>query len=71
MNAEPSLQQLELATGLKELLERSGFTSIKTISDSSVDDIAEILGIESHVAKIIINEAEKLLGQTELLPLKK
>jgi predicted lipoprotein len=66
MAAEASVQQLEIATGLKELLQNSGFFTVKSILNSSADDIAKALRIEAHVAKIIVDEAGRLLALTEI-----
>jgi hypothetical protein len=66
MNAEASVQQLEIATGLKELLQRYGFTTVRSIINSSVEDIAMPLHIETHVAKIIVDEARRIYIESSI-----
>ena len=60
MNPDVGIQELEIATGLKELLEKCGHTTVRSIIESSVEDIAECLHIEPHVAKIIVDEARRI-----------
>jgi hypothetical protein len=60
MADETSVQQLDIATGLKELLVNFGFTTAKSIIRYSPEEIAKLLGIEAHTAKIIVDEARKL-----------
>lgn len=63
MADEAGVQQLGIAVGLKELLTNSGFTTAKSIIKYSPAEISKLLGIEVHVAKIIINEAQKLVDR--------
>ena len=62
MADEAGVQELGIAVGLKELLTNSGFTSAKSIIKYSPGEISKLLGIEVHVAKIIIDEALKLVN---------
>jgi hypothetical protein len=63
MADEAGVQQLGIAVGLKELLTNSGFTTVRSIIKYSPAEISKLLGIEVHVAKIIINEAQKLVDR--------
>lgn len=62
MADEAGVQQLGIAVGLKELLANSGFTTARSIIKYSPAEISKLLGIEVHVAKIIIDEAQKLIN---------
>jgi hypothetical protein len=66
MNSEVSIQQLELAMSLKELLQRYGLTTVKSIIDSSVEEIAICLRIETHVVKIIVDEAKRIYIESSI-----
>jgi len=63
MADEAGVQQLGIAVGLKELLANSGFTTASSITKYSPGEISKLLGIEVHVAKIIIDEAQKLVDR--------
>jgi hypothetical protein len=65
MADEAGVQQLGIAVGLKELLANSGFTTARSIIKYSPGEISKLLGIEVHVAKIIIDEAQKLINAQE------
>lgn len=52
------VERLEIANGLKELLQNSGYKTIKSIVKSSEQEIANSLGIDNHVAKIILDAAK-------------
>jgi hypothetical protein len=47
---EPDIQLLELATGIKDSLTKSGFTTINFILSSTTTDISKKLGIDLYVA---------------------
>ena len=57
---EVSVERLQIANGLKDLLKKSGYDTIQSVTQSSEQEIARILGIEGYVAKIIIDEAKTL-----------
>ena len=57
---EPDIQLLELATGIKDSLTKSGFTTINFILSSTTTDISKKLGIDLYVAQIIFEEAKKI-----------
>jgi hypothetical protein len=65
MADEAGVQQLGIAVGLKELLANSGFTTARSIIRYSPGEISKLLGIEVHVGKIIIDEAQKLINTQE------
>lgn len=65
MADEAGVQQLGIAVGLKELLAKSGFTTARSIIRYSPGEISKLLGIEVHVGKIIIDEAQKLINTQE------
>jgi hypothetical protein len=62
MADEAGVQQLGIAEGLKDLLTNSGFTTARSIIKYSPGEISKQLGIEVHVAKIIVHEALKLVN---------
>jgi len=53
-----SIEELEIASGLKKLLIDAGFT-VESILHYGIDEISNILGIEIYVAKIIFDSARK------------
>ncbi|HXX98797.1 MAG TPA: hypothetical protein VEL11_17000 [Candidatus Bathyarchaeia archaeon] len=55
-----SINQLDIADGLKELLISKGFT-LKLLLDTSVSGLAKILGIDSYVASIIHGAVRKVV----------
>ena len=58
------INQLDIADGLKDLLISSGFT-LKSLLNTSAPELAEILGIDQYVAKLIsdaISKAIKMSG---------
>ena len=57
---ESDIQALELATGIKDSLTKSGFTTINCILGSTTTDISKKLGIDLYVAQIIFEEAKKI-----------
>jgi hypothetical protein len=59
---DPSIQLLEIASGLKDSLVNAGFT-IESIVNAGPPEIASVLGIESYVAKIIFDAAKKIVEE--------
>ena len=57
---ESDIQALELATGIKDSLTKSGFTTINCVLSSTTTDISKKLGIDLYVAQIIFEEAKKI-----------
>jgi hypothetical protein len=54
-----SIEELEIASGLKKMLIDAGFT-VDSILHYGIDEISTILGIEQYVAKIIFISAKNL-----------
>ena len=63
---ESGIQQLEIASGLKESLLKAGFT-VDSIVSEGPDAVSTVLGIEPYVAKIIYEEAKKLSAEGSLV----
>ena len=59
-HTESDIQLLELASGIKDSLIKTGFTTINSILGSSTTEISKILGIDSYIAQLIFEEAEKV-----------
>jgi hypothetical protein len=55
-----AVDQLDIADGLKELLLAYGFR-IELLKSMSSNDVAEILGIDKYIARIIINSVNPIL----------
>lgn len=62
-SSESELQRMDLASGLKDLLKRTGFT-LELIISNGPSSISIALGIEAYVAKMIYNEAKKIRTNT-------
>ena len=60
MDDNTSVQCLSIAPGLKNLLERSGLFTVKSVAAHSQGEIAVLLGIETYVAGIIVQAAEEI-----------
>ena len=56
-----SVQLLELAPGLKDLLINGRFSTVDSIVSSRVSEIATVLRIDPYVAKIMFTEAKRFL----------
>jgi len=63
---ESGIHLLEIASGLKELLLSVGFT-VDSIILEGPDAISRQLGIEPYVAKIIYDEAKKVIAESPLV----
>ena len=57
---ESDIPALKLATGIKDSLTTSGFTTINCILSSTTTDISKKLGIDLYIAQIIFEEAKKI-----------
>jgi hypothetical protein len=55
-----AVDQLDIADGLKELLLAYGFR-IELLKSMSSNDLAEILGIDKYIARIIIDSVNPIL----------
>jgi hypothetical protein len=56
-----SINQLDIADGLKELLIRNRFT-LKLLLDTPVSGLAKLLGIDNYVANIISHAVRKVVN---------
>lgn len=65
MNDSASVQCLSIAPGLKSLLERSGLFTVKSVANHSQEEIANLLGIDTYVAGIIVQAAKKSLRDSK------
>jgi hypothetical protein len=65
MNDNASIQCLSIAPGLKNLLERCGLFTVKSVANHSQEEIAVFLGIDTYVAGIIAQAAKKSLKDSE------
>jgi len=65
MNDSASVQCLSIASGLKNLLERSGLFTVKSVTSYSQGEIANLLGIDTYVAGIIVQAAKKSLRDSK------
>jgi hypothetical protein len=62
-----SIQLLELAPGLKDLLINGRFSTVDSIVSSSVSEIATVLRIDPYVAKIIFTEAKRFCKEKTVM----
>jgi len=65
MDDNASVQCLTIAPGLKNLLERSGLFTVKSVTSYSQGEIANLLGIDTYVAGIIVQAAKKSLRDSK------
>jgi small basic protein len=54
------IQLLELASGIKDSLVKSGFLTVESILASSITDLSNKVGVDLYIAQIIIQEAKKI-----------
>jgi hypothetical protein len=54
-----AINSLDIADGLKELLIKYGFT-LEVLSSMPSSELAELLGMDKHIAKLVCNAAVKL-----------
>ena len=64
MDDNGNIQCLSIAPGLKNLLERCGLFTVKSIANHSQGEIAVLLGIDTYVAGIIV-QLKKSLKDSE------
>jgi hypothetical protein len=62
-----SIQLLELAPGLKDLLINRRFSTVDSIVSSSVSEIVTVLRIDPYVAKIIFTEAKRFCKEKTVM----
>jgi hypothetical protein len=63
------IQQLELASGIKDSLVRAGFLTIESILNSSTTELSNKVGVDLYIAQIIIQAARRFrMGTNEQQP---
>ena len=63
------IQQLELASGIKDSLINAGFSTIESILNSSIADLSNKVGVDLYIAQIILQEARRFrMGTNEQQP---
>jgi hypothetical protein len=62
-----SVQLLELAPGLKDLLINGRFSTVDSIVSSSISEIATVLRIDPYVAKINFTEAKRFCKEKTVM----
>jgi hypothetical protein len=62
-----SIQLLELAPGLKDLLINGRSSTVDSIVSSSVSEIVTVLRIDPYVAKIIFTEAKRFCKEKTVM----
>lgn len=58
--AADTINQLDIADGLKELLISNGFT-IRLLLKTSTSELAKILGIDDYIAKLVRDAANNII----------
>ncbi len=61
MNKKSSIKALALPYGIQELLESAGFTP-ESISSSTSSELAQALGIDIYIARLITHETKRAIG---------
>lgn len=56
------INQLDIASGLKQLLMNSTFT-LKSLRNTPASELAKILGVDDYVASLINNAVRRLVDQ--------
>ena len=65
---ESDIQLLALAEGIKDALKNSGLLSIKSILDNTATDISQSVGLDSYIARIILQEAKRVSTKMAAIP---
>jgi hypothetical protein len=65
---ESDIHLLELADGIKDTLISSGFSTIKSILESTNSDLSSKIGVDQYVAQIILEEAKRFTTEITKLP---
>jgi hypothetical protein len=66
MFSQPEICHLDVADGLKQLLYEKRY-DLNSLLQSDIGSVAQELGIEEYVAKIIINAAKEAKGSVFLV----
>jgi hypothetical protein len=56
------IEDLELASGLKELLIKNGFLTVSQLLETPVSELASILGTDDYIAGLVIMAAKRQAG---------
>jgi hypothetical protein len=59
---------LELADGIKDTLISSGFSSIKSILETTSSDLSSKIGVDQYIAQIILEEAKRFTTEITKVP---
>jgi hypothetical protein len=59
---------LELADGIKDTLNGSGYSTIKSILESTSSDLSSKIGVDQYVAQIILEEAKRFTSEIAKVP---
>jgi hypothetical protein len=59
---------LELADGIKDTLISSGFSTIKSILESTDSDLSSKIGVDQYIAQIILQEAKRFTTENTKVP---
>ena len=65
---ESDIHLLELADGIKDTLISSGFSTIKSILESTNSDLSSKIGVDQYVAQIILEEAKRFTTEITKVP---
>ena len=65
---ESDIYLLELADGIKDSLINSGFSTIKSILESTNSDLSSKIGVDQYVAQIILEEAKRFTTEITKVP---
>jgi hypothetical protein len=65
---ESDIYLLQLAEGVREALVNGGFSTIKSILESTTSDISKRVGIDPYVAQIIFEEAKRVTREMTKAP---
>ena len=65
---ESGIHLLELADGIKDSLINSGFSTIKSILESTNSDLSSEIGVNQYVAQIILEEAKRFTTEITKVP---
>jgi hypothetical protein len=65
---ESDIYLLQLAEGVRDALINGGFSTIKSILESTTSDISNRVGIDPYVAQIIFEEAKRVSTEMTKAP---
>jgi len=65
---ESDIYLLQLAEGVRDALISAGFSTIKSILESTTSDISNRVGIDQYVAQIVLEEAKRVSAEMTKAP---